>query len=297
MEDKEKLVLKWLDYDINEAEQNLLHAIDDFATFEKIDQAAQYFKAPELDINASYTGITISKETKTTIKIYFMKYAIAIAAAGILASGLFHFLENPSTVSYYTATNATKNITLPDTSQATLNAVSTITFQDDEWDRSIQLEGEAYFKVAKGQLFTVQTNQGTVQVLGTQFSVKDRPDFFEVTCYEGLVAAYYNDIEYKLPIGTRLRIENGMIHKELNTALAPSWINDLSVFKSTALKHVLKELQRQYEITFELHNVDESVLFTGSFTHTNLKTALQSISIPLGLDYQINDSKVILTKK
>jgi ferric-dicitrate binding protein FerR (iron transport regulator) len=47
---------------------------------------------------------------------------------------------------------------------------------------------EAYFQVKKGQTFSVNTTDGVVKVLGTHFNVKQRKNYFEVNCFEGLVS-------------------------------------------------------------------------------------------------------------
>jgi ferric-dicitrate binding protein FerR (iron transport regulator) len=62
-------------------------------------------------------------------------------------------------------TNAAGNgemyaFSLPDQSQVLLNAGSQASFKSWDWssNRAVSLQGEAYFKVAKGQKFTVETN-------------------------------------------------------------------------------------------------------------------------------------------
>jgi len=50
-----------------------------------------------------------------------------------------------------------------------------------------KLFGKAYFDVDKGKTFTVKTDLGTVQVLGTRFDVESRDSIFKVVCYEGSV--------------------------------------------------------------------------------------------------------------
>ena len=75
--------------------------------------------------------------------------------------------------------------------------------------RDLTLEGEAYFKVQKGQTFSVNTTDGVVKVLGTHFNVKQRNNYFEVNCYEGLVSVTYNNETVKLPPGKTFRLING----------------------------------------------------------------------------------------
>ena len=70
--------------------------------------------------------------------------------------------------------------------------------------------------MAKGRKFTVNTTQGQVMVLGTQFNVENRGNFFEVSCYEGLVQVMFKDQTIKLPAGSSFLVMDGNItHTEV----------------------------------------------------------------------------------
>jgi hypothetical protein len=49
------------------------------------------------------------------------------------------------------------------------------------------------------------------------------------------------------------------------------------------LDQVIAELERQYDIKIKSDGVDTTKLFTGSFTHSNQKIAVESVTIPLKL--------------
>jgi len=78
----------------------------------------------------------------------------------------------------------------------------------------------------------VHTDQGTVEVLGTEFNVKSRPTFFEVICYVGLVQVSYNSKIYKIPSGKSFRAFDNQIFKDLTIDIQPSWMEHKSAFKS-----------------------------------------------------------------
>jgi hypothetical protein len=65
-----------------------------------------------------------------------------------------------------------------------------------------------------------------------------------------------------------------------------------SSFTRIPLNQVM-ELERQYDIKIKVDAVDTK-LFTGSFTHTNQKIALEAVTIPLKLSYKMNKTIVIL---
>ena len=187
-------------------------------------------------------------------------------------------------------------ITLPDSSEILLNAESKVSYSEKNWEtkREISLDGEAFFKVAKGKKFTVTTQQGKVTVLGTQFNVENRDDFFEVTCYEGLVSVTFNGTEFKLPAGNSAVAIDGIIKKsKVEVNGQPSWVNNESTFKSIPLKYVLAELQRQHDLEVSLDDIDENQLFTGTFSNSNLDLALKSISTPLQISFKLEGNKVL----
>ena len=189
-----------------------------------------------------------------------------------------------------------KEVVLPDASKIILNADSELSYSEKKWDkeRNVSLEGEAFFKVAKGKRFTVSTGHGTVAVLGTQFNVENRKGYFEVTCFEGLVSVTYNNNVTKLPAGTTFVVIDGkVIDSEKPNTTTPSWMNNESSFKSIPLKFVLDEFQRQHDIKVETQNIDIKSLFTGTFSNTNTDLALQSISVPSQIKYKIEGNKVL----
>jgi ferric-dicitrate binding protein FerR (iron transport regulator) len=108
--------------------------------------------------------------------------------------------------------------------------------------------------------------------LGTHFNVKQRPNYYEVSCYEGLVSVTYNNKTVKLPPGTTFRVVNKQINAVANSTNAnPSWMQQEST--GIPLDQVIAELERQYDIKIKSDGVDTTKLFTGSFTHSNQKIA------------------------
>ncbi len=81
-------------------------------------------------------------------------------------------------------------VTLPDGSVVELNSASELTYQRGfaslplvaAAERSVQLQGEAFFRVEKGERpFVVETFNGRVEVLGTQFNVRARAGAADAT--------------------------------------------------------------------------------------------------------------------
>ena len=74
----------------------------------------------------------------------------------------------------------------------------------------------------------------------------------------------------------------------------PSWIHKKTNFISVPYFQVIQEIQRQYDITISGSTAYKDTLYTGSFTHENLDTALQAITIPLNLSYVMKGTEVVL---
>ncbi len=295
---QENYLAKWLNNELTEDELTEFKKSEEYATYQKIVDVTSGSEAPEFDMTKAWDNLQSrrAKETPKVITLSPFKAFLRVAAViAVLLTGTYFYLNTlDETITTQLAEN--REITLPDNSEIVLNAESKLSYNEKNWDskRAINLEGEAYFKVAKGKKFTVTTSLGTVTVLGTQFNVENRNGFFEVTCYEGLVSVNFNGEEFKLPAGNSAIAINGSLSKskvEINGQ--PSWINKESSFKSIPLKYVLAELQRQYNLQVTLEGIDENQLFTGTFSNTNLDLALKSISTPLQINYKFEGNKVL----
>ena len=191
--------------------------------------------------------------------------------------------------------------TLPDQSIVQLNAESSIHYKDRNWDnnRSLELEGEAFFEVESGSNFDVQTSSGTVQVIGTSFNIYDREDQFEVSCITGMVRVIEKKSgdELILSQGERVKLVNGSFLKEASSAaIGIDWLRDEYWFKDAALTEVFKELERQFDVNIDLEESISSLRYTGSFTTSNLDSALYSICWPMRISSEIKGQTIIVKK-
>jgi ferric-dicitrate binding protein FerR (iron transport regulator) len=296
---RDELIKKWLDNDLNAAEQNAFKQLEDYHDIIRMDSAIKAFKAPEFPIANNYNNLkTKLRFGKDKSKTWF-KPLLKVAAILAICFSVYYYTNSLDTKINTQIAERTQ-VVLPDTSTVNLNANSTITFNKKNWkdNREIQLNGEAFFKVAKGQKFDVITDNGTVSVLGTQFNVKHRDNYFEVTCYEGLVAVTQNGKTLTLePNNTFTLIDEKLITTEKEIATQPTWLRGESSFNNVPLKHVIAELENQYNITISVDKSDTYRLFTGSFTHNNIDLALQSVTIPLNLSYSKSGSSILLKRE
>lgn len=294
-------ILKWFNNELSERELSELKQTENLETLEKIAHYSKYMKGPEIDAMQALDAFKNRKLSKKPKVITFnFKTIMKVAAILVIMLTSSYFLFFNTDLNFETQIAQTNTLTLPDGSEVILNAATRLHYNKKEWkaQRFLDLEGEAFFKVQKGEKFTVNTSAGTVQVLGTQFNVKRRIGYFEVQCYEGLVAVNYKGKTVKLPPGKSFRVVDGHIQlvDEFDAEM-PSWLQEESTFNKVPFGEVIKELQRQYDIKVTLDNIDEEQLFKGTFTHNNIEIALQSITIPLNLNYKIEGKHVVLSKK
>lgn len=294
----EKEILKWLNGDLSSEEIEVLKKSEGFETLEKIAHYSSKLETPKVDAQKALDHFKARNKFKKETKVRTLNFKTMYRAAAVIVVMLTsaYFLFYNTTTSFETQIAQTKTFHLPDNSEVLLNAASKITFNEKKWDkkRDLTLEGEAYFQVKKGQTFSVNTSDGIVKVLGTHFNVKQRKNYFEVSCFEGLVSITHNNETIKLPPGKTFRLINNIIEDVPDfNAQNPSWMQRESSFDRIPLDQVIAELERQYDIKIKTEGVDTSKLFTGSFTHKDQKIALEAITIPLKLSYKIEGKTII----
>ena len=295
---QENYLAKWLNNELSEEELAKFKQSAEYASYQKILDASQKLEAPEFDVDQAWATFKAGStaETPRVVPLRpFRQFLRVAAVVAVLLAGAYFYL-NSAEENFSTQFAERTQLTLPDNSEVFLNADSEVSFNEKKWEenRQVKLEGEAFFKVAKGEKFTVVTDGGEVSVLGTQFNVEHRNGFFEVTCYEGLVGVAFQGKESKLSPGDSfVAIDGNILTTEAVAAIQPSWMENESTFKSIPFKYVLAELERQFNVTISTENVDTEQLFTGTFNNTDIHLALESISTPSQIRYKLEGDKVL----
>ncbi len=298
--DRETLISKWLDNDLNDQEFEAFKKLEDYNDLVKLSNSVQAFRAEDYNTAQELSSVlaTIKGDIRQK-QSHWIKPFMRVAAILAICFSLYYYTTTLDTTIITEMAQKTM-VELPDASSVSLNAKSLLVFNEKSWhdNRKVELEGEAFFKVAKGSSFNVITKTGTVTVYGTQFNVKQRNNYFEVICYEGLVGVTYNSQETKLKPGDSFLIINGKkFAKEKEKRLTPSWLNNESQFKSMPYKTIITEFERQYNVDITLIGIDSDQLFTGNFTHDSIDVALKSITLPLGLTYSKSNNNITLKRE
>jgi ferric-dicitrate binding protein FerR (iron transport regulator) len=299
-DDHEPYLAKWLAGELSDSETIEIIGKEEFLIYSKILKGVEIEQKLNKPIDASYNKILQKISEKKNRRIFnFRTLGLAASIVGvafILIQTFFNidFTSN-NIASHYAEFGTQKEIKLLDNSEVVLNSNSKLTYKQSDWDknREIVLEGEAYFKVSKGKTFTVNTSNGTVQVLGTQFNVISNLDYFTVVCYEGKVMVKIAGEEHILTKNSALSNSNGVVNKTAITQLKPSWLSGESSFESAQLNYVLRAIENQFNVDINYDQLDSSHLFTGFFPHNNLEVALQTVLSSFKINYKKTKSGTI----
>lgn len=260
---------------------------------------AEVFEELTKTINTNTEGKNYGVSPHFGSKAWF-----SIAASIVLLIAATFFINNAvSTVSEVSNVTELKHIYLPDGSKVALNAASDISYDKRDWEkgiRDLELSGQAYFEVKKGSRFTVNTEHGSVEVLGTSFNVYDREDGFHVECFTGKVKVKTRETnsEVLLTRGLHTTLEaNKVPTLEKATTFEvekqKEWVQGVFNFYNAPIRTVFDELERQFDVKVELKN-EEKRHYTGTFNKKNLDKALANICKPMGLRFEIQDNKQVL---
>lgn len=163
-------------------------------------------------------------------------------------------------------------IALEDGSKIQLNTDTIVSYRLTERERRVELHrGEAFFDVARdpARLFVVRAGKSEVQVVGTQFTVRQDGDRLEVVVREGKVnvvpdaatllpAAATQHVE--LVPGSSLRLEPKDLRIKVTMVdadRAMAWRSGSVDFDAATLEQVVTELNRYAEKPFRIE--DDSI--------------------------------------
>ena len=234
-------------------------------------------------------------------KVIPVKMLYGVAAAILISFVIILFTPNNQEVE--TLAGEQREIFLPDNSKVILNAGSTIKYSEKNWEkkREIKLNGEAFFEIVKGQKMVVNCPNGVVQVLGTSFNVFSRSENFIVECFTGKVKVSNSNEKIVLEpnTGVRLLSGNNQLKKYLvKGRSSKSWISGYSNFENSPLSFVFEEFERQFGYTVNIETDITSRIYTGFFSHDSIKEALETICLPMGISFSIDEKqKIVWIKK
>lgn len=285
---------KWSSGDLSEEQKEAFRQTDDYKYYAAILEGTDLLEVPSFDKGKNFERVQQKMDDDTKVVPLFPKWAYAIVASIVLLIGFVFFINQ--TISYETGYGEQLALTLPDQSEVILNADSALEHKKKDWgeERTLELKGEAYFKVHKGSTFTVETANGSVTVLGTQFTVNSENAIFEAICFEGKVRVEKEGQSEVITKGEAVRFINNKFESWSLNSAAPSWLQEESSFTNAPLDQVITALEKQFEVTIKADAIAKELRFTGSFTHTDLNKALRTVFEPLEIKYTFKSENTIV---
>lgn len=161
----------------------------------------------------------------------------------------------PMTLTLNTPRGGTYQLTLPDGSKVWLNATSTIRYpvRFGDRERIVELEGEAYFEVAKEvkRPFKVLSQDQEIRVLGTEFNVSAYGEDEEIktTLVDGTVEVIARQEAVILKPGQQATYnKQGVAVQSVDTAPYTAWKDGHFHFRRTPLAEIMKQISRWYDV-------------------------------------------------
>ena len=206
-----------------------------------------------------------------------------VAAAAAVALGVFLFIDGQKTVEVY-AMSDVQEVVLPDGTEISLAPGSMLSYKEKS-PRSVQLDGKAYFEVARNKTvpFEVKADGVYVKVLGTKFLVDAAGDSKEVYVTEG-----------KVFFARKSDAEGVILTKDMQAVLSETdavpvigeadvntlaWQRGTFIFDQTPLKEVLDCLSEYYGVAFAADHLDRCL--SGEFISDDLDLILTIIESAL----------------
>lgn len=257
-------------------------------------------------VDRIWQGIEEGKSGEVVVfrdRMLWLKAAAAVVLLLVAFGGYFYRQGQSHT--YRTAFGESRRLLLPDGTQVTLNANSSLRVAD-RWgrrtEREVWLEGEAFFSVSKlkkeGQAvkFVVHTHDLNVEVRGTEFNVNTRQDQTQVVLSEGLVHLRLNDRpgkEIQMKPGDLVDFSRSKrrLHIRHLPDASPmySWKNNRWTLNDASLAEIAVLIHETYGVTVTIENDSLKKQTVNGVVPTDnmgdLLSALESI-LPITITHQ-----------
>ncbi len=255
---------------------------------------------------------------------------LKIAAISLLAIGLFSVWKVFTGHKTHTEQIAYNEIIVPlgekaqiilsDGSHVWINSDSKLRYpvKFGETSRDVDLEGEAYFDVArqKGKMFVVSTRDVKINVLGTAFNVKCYPgdDKTQTTVVRGEVKV--EDINGKIKAtilkpnematlqdkreDSQAVSENPSIKVDkVDPANLVSWKDQLLVFAGESFGDLAVKMERWFNVKIRIDDEKlKSERYNGKFVHNEtIYQVLEAIKITTPITYTVSNDTIIISRK
>lgn len=217
------------------------------------------------DLERQWSRVWEEEEKNTsTGKIRTLGKWVWVAACSVVlvVSGLSYLVFGRGQVTESTTFGEVRQVILPDGSAVTLNANSTLLWDEKmKKERRVQLQGEAFFDVVSdpSRPFIVEVEDIGIKVVGTSFNVKNRGENREVILKTGKVEIFHNQTkqtsEHEKPVileaGEVLQYDSEQLRRTKSSGAQQAstlWKEGLLRFVDTKTAKVMEEMETLYGV-------------------------------------------------
>lgn len=251
----------------------------------------------------------VPKATSKSTRRNWLKIAATITFLITACWGVYSSLNQATLIHYQTDFAKTKTIQLPDGTEVVLAANSSLSYFDDlkkKDKRTVQLIGEAYFKVAPqpaGKQFIVGLKDLSVTVIGTEFNVNSHRENSIVSLIEGKVALNKTGVAAQQLVAGETAIFNPTSATfELLSDQTNYWadwrINRWSFGYGMPMKEIIQRIEETFGLTVEVE--DTAILArkaSGSIAIDDQAVLFESLSYLLNIELHLNNNTLFISSK
>lgn len=298
-----EMVVVWLD----EEEEN----VREYMTLHKLHDIAVMNHGSEMGRNRFLSEL--KKTSGIWRKIGFeMLKIVAVVVFVLLVDMLWRGAEGDRGMQYqtlYVPAGQRAELVLPDSTKVWLNSHSSLVYPlaFNHERREVQLDGEAFFEVARNveKEFVVKTRKMNVRVTGTEFNVKaySETDRLEVDLLSGSVELNENRMG-----GRTLRMKPGQsahLTEEGIKVMSIAdfdyfrWKEGLICFNNETVEEIMKKLELYYDIKIEVKK--KEILgerYSGKFrSKDGIEQVIKLLQLELGFAYTKDNELNLITIK
>lgn len=205
-----------------------------------------------------------------------------------------------------TPTGGFFKIVLPDGSKVWLNSESALTFPTRfrNGQRKVTLKGEGYFEIAKNEKkpFTVKVGEGEeINVLGTVFNIMSYANepHHKITLLEGSIRLSYANDQIILKPGEQaiLTDEKMEIKQHISVTHEIAWKNGLFDFQDDGLSHILRQLERWYNVDIIYTASGKEGHYSGAIRKSSsINEVLRMLELAGNVQFSIIGNKIIVNE-
>jgi len=265
-------------------------------------------------LNSESTIRNFEPEYLKYIKTNHLLKVAAVVVLGVMLTYMVNlvFQENrkvntevPVLVEDYNSPPGVKsNLTLSDGSKVILNSGSRLRYAKNFENnrRVVELEGEAFFEVAKDSTrpFQVKTGVVTTTAIGTSFNIKAYSGMpIDVSLTTGKVEVEVNfkdkaTISLMPGEAVNIDVENRSSNKvSFNEEQVLAWTQKTIYFSETPFSEIKRVLENWYGVEIQLYNESsQEIEVSGAFADQTLENVLEGLSYSARFDFEIDKDQV-----